>query len=62
MVLLLSGRGNGRLGEGGGGALTGVEDSVVPAGARGWESRAPILGMCLVAFTLLVRRWLERCR
>ena len=35
MVLLFSGRGKDRLGDGGGGALTGADDSVVPAGPRG---------------------------
>ena len=29
-------------GVGGGGAVVGREDSVVPAGPRGWERRAPI--------------------
>lgn len=30
-------------GVGGGGAGVGCEDSVVPAGPRGWERRAPIV-------------------
>lgn len=35
-------RGKGCLGLGGGPGLLGTEDSVVPPGPRGWESRAPI--------------------
>lgn len=37
-------RGMGLAGVGGGGAGVGWDDSVVPPGPRGWESRAPILG------------------
>jgi hypothetical protein len=36
-------RGMGLAGVGGGGAEVGVEDSVVPAGPRGWERRLPIV-------------------
>ena len=44
-VLLLIVRGNGRLGDGGGPGLEGVEASVVPPGPRGCERRAPMLTM-----------------
>lgn len=37
-------RGMGLAGVGGGGAGVGWDDSVVPLGPRGWESRAPIFG------------------
>jgi hypothetical protein len=33
--------------ESGGGAGVGREDSVVPAGPRGWERREPIVLFCL---------------
>jgi hypothetical protein len=39
-------RGKGLAGVGGGGAATGCEASVVPAGPRGWESRPPIFVEC----------------
>jgi hypothetical protein len=35
-------RGKGLAGVGGGGAAIGCEDSVVPAGPQGWESRPPM--------------------
>lgn len=43
-------RGRGRAGVGGGGAEGGCEDSVMPAGPRGWERRAPMLArwMCVL--------------
>jgi hypothetical protein len=49
MVLLLTVRGKGRFGEGGGGDLVDTEASLIPSGARGWERRAPMM----VVFTLL---------
>jgi hypothetical protein len=39
-------RGKGLAGVGGGGAATGCEASVVPAGPRGWESRPPMFVEC----------------
>jgi hypothetical protein len=39
-------RGMGFAGVGGGGAEVGCEDSVVPAGPRGWERRLPIVSRC----------------
>lgn len=46
-VRVLKGRrGMGFAGVGGGGAEVGTEDSVVPAGPRGWERRLPIVCCC----------------
>jgi hypothetical protein len=45
IVLLLTERGNGRPGVGGGGAFVAAEDSVVPPGPRGWDRRAPIMAL-----------------
>ena len=42
-------RGIGLAGVGSGGAETGCEDSVVPAGPRGWERREPMF--CLLLFS-----------
>jgi hypothetical protein len=39
-------------GVGGGGAGVGREDSVVPAGPRGWERRAPIFVVLFLCFAL----------
>ena len=41
-------RGKGDFGVGGGGAGVASEDSVVPAGPRGWERRAPIVSAGLL--------------
>lgn len=43
-------------GVGGGGAEVGCEASVVPAGPRGWESRAPMFVQYLKVYADLVRR------
>lgn len=62
--------GKGRAGVGGGGAEGGWEDSVVPAGPRGWERRAPIFGILSEGFCglfggmLVVRvesKWVRGC-
>lgn len=43
IVRLLMRRGNGDLGEGGGGTLLGIDDSVVPPTPRGCDRRAPMM-------------------
>ena len=52
-------RGRGLAGVGGGGAETAWEDSVVPAGPRGWERRLPIfVYCCLVQFLTRLALWI----
>lgn len=59
MVRELMRRGNGCFGEGGGLGLVGTEDSVVPAGPRGCERRAPMLQFVVVV--MMMMKWLGKC-
>jgi len=58
-VRVLKGRrGMGFAGVGGGGAEVGREDSVVPAGPRGWERRLPIVFVGVV----VVVECMQKCK